>query len=162
MLSERVFHEGQNHLFPDDKISGLRNYFREVCMPIDTCRDSISGFSSEKEEHRQALQDTVVLSVLAIKLLPANDTPLSSSKTTCTMSATSYWELKSNGLTLVLDKLRFKAHKKFDGLIGLVEFFLTAMLRLIALNMGDKWFDSEGTLFQSVGITLKTCKIELA
>ena len=70
--------------------------------------------------------------------------------------------MKSKGVTLVLDKLRFKAHKKFDGSIGLVEFFLTAMLRLIALNMGDKWFDSEGTLFQSVGITLKTCKTELA
>ena len=108
------------------------------------------------------LQDTVVLSVLEIKLLAANYTPLSSSKTTCSISATSCWELKLKGVTLVLDKLRFKAHKKFDGSIGLVEFFLTAMLRLIALNMGDKWFDSEGTLFQSIGITLKTCKIELA
>ena len=58
----------------------------------------------------------------------------------------------------MFDKLRFK----LDGLIGSVEFFLTAILRLIAHNMGGKWFDSEGTLFQSVGITLKTCKIELA
>ena len=117
----------------------------------------------ETEEHRQLLQDTVVLCVLEIKLLAANDTPLSSSKRTCSISATSYWELKSKVATLVLDKLRFKAHKKFDGSIGLVEFFLTAMLRLIAHNMGDKWFDSEGTLFKSEGITtLKTCKIELA
>ena len=108
------------------------------------------------------LQNTDVVSVLEIRLLAANDTPLSSSKTTCSISATSCWELKSKGVTLVLDKLRFKAHKKFDGSIGLVEFFLTAMLRLIALNMGDKWFDSEGTLFQSIDITLKTCKIELA
>ena len=107
-------------------------------MPTDTCKHSISGFSSEKEEHRQALQDTAVFSVLAIKLLAANGTPLCSSKTTCSISATSYWELKSNGLTLVLNKLRFRAHKKFDGLIGLVEFFLTVMLRLIACNMGDK------------------------
>ena len=45
----------------------------------------------------------------------------------------------------MLDKLRFKAHKKFDGSIGLVEFLLTAMLKLIALNMGDKWFDFDGT-----------------
>ena len=108
------------------------------------------------------LQDTVVLSVLEIKLLAANDTPFSSSKTTCSISATSCWELKSKRVTVMLDKLRFKAHKIFDGSIGLVEFFLTAMLRLIALNMGDKWFDSEGTLFQSRGITLKTRKIELA
>ena len=131
-------------------------------MSVDTCMDSISKFSSETVEHRQVLQDTVVLSVLEIKLLAANGTPLSSSKTTCSISATSSWELKSQGVTLVLDKLRFMVHKNFDGWIGLVEFFLTAMLRLIALNMGDKWFDSEGTLFQSVGITLKTCKIELA
>ena len=82
VLSERVLHEGQNHLFSDDKISGLRNCLREVCMPVDTCRGSISRFSSETEEHRQVLQDTVVLSVLEIKLLAANDTPLSSSKTT--------------------------------------------------------------------------------
>ena len=107
------------------------------------------------------LQDTVVLCVLEIKLLAAIDTPLSSSKTTCSISAISCWELKSKGATFVLDKLRFKEHKKFDGSIGLVEFFLTAMLRLIACNMGDKWFDSEGTLFQSEGITLKTCKTEL-
>ena len=87
---------------------------------------------------------------------------LSSSKTTCNISATSCWELKSKDVTLVLDKMHFKAHKNFDGSIGLLEFFLTAMLRLIAHNVGDKWFDSEGTLFQSVCITLKTCKIELA
>ena len=128
-------------------------------MSVDNCRGSISKLSSETVEHRQVLQGTVVLSVLEIKLLAANDTPFSSSKTTCSISATCCWELKLKVVTLVLDKLHFKAHKKFDGLIGLVEFFLTAMLRLIALNMGDKWFDSEGTLFQSVGITLKTWKI---
>ena len=77
MLSERALHEGKNHLFSDDKTSGLRNCLREVCMSVDTCRDSIVRFSSETEEHRQVLQDTVVLSVLEIKLLAANDTPLS-------------------------------------------------------------------------------------
>ena len=162
MVSERVLHKGQNHLFPDFKISVLRYCLREVCIPVDTCRESISRFSSETEEHRTLLQDTVVLSALEIKLLAANDTSFSSSKITCSISATSCWELKSKGVTLVLDKLRFQAHKKFDGSIGLVEFFLTAILRLIACNMGDKWFDSGVTLFQSVGITLKTCKIELA
>ena len=35
----------------------------------------------------------------------------------------------------MFDKLRFQAHKKFDGSIGLVEFFLTVMLTLIACNM---------------------------
>ena len=46
-------------------------------MSVDTCMDSISKFSSETVEHRQVLQDTVVLSVLEIKLLAANGTPLS-------------------------------------------------------------------------------------
>ena len=79
---ERVLHDGQNHLFPDDKISGLRNCLREVCMSVDTYRDSISKLSSETEEHMQVLQDTVVLRASEIKLLAANNTPLSSSKTT--------------------------------------------------------------------------------
>ena len=118
MLSERVLLEGQNYLFCDDKISGFKNWLIEVCMSVDTCRGSISRFSSETEEHRQLLQDTVVLCVLEIKLLAANDTPLSSSKTTCSISATSCWEVKSKGATLVLDKLRFKAHKKFIYIWG--------------------------------------------
>ena len=37
-LSERALHEGQNHLFCDDKISGLRNWFREVWMSANTNR----------------------------------------------------------------------------------------------------------------------------
>ena len=46
-------------------------------MLVDSCRDSISRFSSETEEHRKVLKDTEVLTVLEIKLLAANDTPLS-------------------------------------------------------------------------------------
>ena len=60
------------------------------------------------------------------------------------------------------DKLRFKTYKKFDGKIDLVEFFLTAVLRPITRNIGNKWFDSEETLFQNKCITFRTCKIELA
>ena len=48
----------------------------------------------------------MVLSVLEIKLLAANDTPLSSPKTTCSICGTSCWELKLKGVTVVLDKLR--------------------------------------------------------
>ena len=99
---------------------------------------------------------------LEINWVAARDIPVSSSKTTCNISATSCWVLKSKGITLKLDSLRFKAHKKLDESTGLVEFFFTAMLRLIARNIGDKVFDSEGTLFQRVGITLKICKMELA
>ena len=50
--------------------------------------------------------------------------------------------------------LRFKTHKKLDGSTGLFEFFFMAILRLMAPNIGDKVFDSEGTLFQRLGITL--------
>ena len=48
----------------------------------------------------------------------------------------------------------FKAHEKLDGSTGLVEFFFTVILRLIARNIGDKLFDSGGTLFQRLGTTL--------
>ena len=108
---ERALQKGQNHLYPNDKISGLRNCLREVWVSVDTCRDIISRFSYETEKHRQVLQDTVVLSALEIKLLAANDMPLSLSKTSYGISATSCWEFKSKGVTLVLDILHFKAHK---------------------------------------------------
>ena len=61
-----------------------------------------------------------------------------------------------------MDSLGFKVHKKLDGSTYLVEFFFTAMLRLIACNIGNKVFDSEGTLFQRLGTTIKTCKMEFA
>ena len=122
----------QNHLLCDDKISRLRN--RKVCMPVVIWRNSsISRFLSETEEHKQVLQD--ILCVFEIKLLAANDTLLSPSKTTSSISTISCWELKSKGATPVFDKLRFQAHKKFDGSIAFVEFFLIVMLTLIACSM---------------------------
>ena len=90
------------------------------------------------------------------------DAPFSSSKTTCNISATSCWVLTSKGTLLKLDSLRFKAHKNLDESTGFFEFFVMAMLRLMACNIGEKVLDSEGTLFQRVGITLKICKMELA
>ena len=111
---------------------------REVCKLVDICRSSISRCSSETEESRQVSQDTFVLCVFEIKLLAANDLLLSLSKTTCRISVTSCWELKSKGATLVFYRLRFKANNKFYGSTGFVEFFLTVILRLIACNMGDK------------------------
>ena len=84
--------------------------------------------------------------VLEINWLAARDTPFSSSKTTCNISATSCWVLKSKGTPLKLDSLRFKAHKKLDGSTGLLEFFFTVMLRLMARNIGDRVLDSVGLL----------------
>ena len=160
MLSQRRLHDGQNHLFCDVKISGFKNWFIEVWMSAG--RVTTSRFSSDTDEQKQVLQETVIFCVLQIRWLAAIDIPFSSSKTTCSISATSCWVLKSKGTPLSFDSLRFKAHKKLDGSTGLVEFFFTAMLRLIARNIGDKVFDSEGTLFQRFGTTLKAWKMEFA
>ena len=153
---------GKTILFLDVKISGFKNWFIEVWMSAETGRVTISRFSSDTDEQKQVLQETVIFCVLQIRWLAAIDMPFSSSKTTCSISATSCWVLKLKGTPLMMDSLRFKAHKKLDGSTGLVEFFFTAMLRLIARNIGDKVFDSEGTLFQRLGTTLKTCKMEFA
>ena len=131
-------------------------------MSADTGRVKISRFSSDSEEKKQVLQETVIFCVLGINWLAARDTSFSSSKTTCNVSATSCCALKSKGTPLKLDSSRFKAHKKLDGSTGLFEFFIMAMLRLMARNIVDKVFDSEGTLFQRMGITLKFSKMELA
>ena len=80
VLSERRLHEGQNHLFCGDKISGFRNWSVEVCMSVDTGRVTVSRFSSDKEEQKPVLQETVILCVLQIKWLAANDIPFTSSK----------------------------------------------------------------------------------
>ena len=162
MLSERVLYERQNHLFCDDRMSGFNNWLIEAWMSGDTVRVKISRFCSDSEEQKQLLQETVIFCVLQINWFAARDTPFSSSKTTCNISATSSWVLESKGTPLKLDSLHFKAHKKLDRSAGLFEFFFTAMLRLTARNIDDKVFDSEGTLFQRVGITLKICKMKLA
>ena len=144
------------------KISGFKNWFIEVWMSAETGRITISRFSSDTDEQKQVLQETVIFCVLQIRWLAAIGMPFSSSKTTCSISATSCWVVKLKDTPLMMDSLRFKAHKKLDGSTGLVAFFFTAMLRLIARNIGDKVFDSEGTLFQRFGTTLKTCKMEFA
>ena len=65
-------------------------------MSAGTARIRISRFSCETEEKKQVLQETVIFCVLEIKWPAANDKPFSKSKTTCSISATSW---------------RFKAHK---------------------------------------------------
>ena len=98
VLSERRLHEGQNHLFCDDKICSFINWFIEVCMSVDTGRVTISKFSSDTEEQKQVLQETVIFCMLQIKWLAANDIPFTSSKTTGSISATSCWVLKEVNL----------------------------------------------------------------
>ena len=67
VLLERRLQERQNHLFCDDKISGFRNWFIEVWMSADTGRVTISRFSSDTEEQKQVLQETVTFCVLQIE-----------------------------------------------------------------------------------------------
>ena len=155
VLSERRLQEGQIHLFCNYKISGFRDWFIEVWMSTDTGGVTISRFSSETDEQKQVLQQTDIFCVLQIKWLAAIHIPFSSSKKIC-------WVLKLKVTSLMMDRLSFKAHKKLEGSIVLVEFFFTAMLRQIACSVSNKVSDSEGTLFQRLGTTVTTYKIEFA
>ena len=94
VLSQRRLHDCKNHLFCDVKISSFNNWFIEVWMSTENGRVTISGFSSDTDEQKQALQKTVIFWVLQIRWLGAIDISFSSSKTTCSISATSYWVLK--------------------------------------------------------------------
>ena len=123
MLSERALHKGQNHLFCDDKISGCRNWLIEVWMSGDTGRVKMLRFSSDSEEQKQVLQETVIFCKLKINWPASRDTPFSSSTMTCNSSATSCWVSKSRGIPLKFNSMRFKAHKKLDGSSSLFELF---------------------------------------
>ena len=63
VLPERRLHEGQNHLFYNDKIFDFRNWFMEVWKSADTGRVTISRFSSEIDKQKQILQETDYLCV---------------------------------------------------------------------------------------------------
>ena len=58
MLPERRLHEGQNHLFCNDKIPHFRNWFMEVWKSADTGRVAISRFSSDIDKQKQILQES--------------------------------------------------------------------------------------------------------
>ena len=103
-------------------------------MSADTGRVTIPPFSSDTDEQKELLPETVIFCVLQMKWLVAIDIPFISSKTTCSIYATSCWVLKSKGTPLTMESLRFRAHKKLEGSTGLVEIFFTVMLRLIAGN----------------------------
>ena len=115
VLSQRRLHDGQNHLFCDVKISGFKNWFIEVWMSAETGRVTISRFSSDTDEQKQVLQETVIFCVLQIRWLAAIDMPFSSSKTTCSISATSCWVLKLKGTPLMMDSLHLRPIKSCMG-----------------------------------------------
>ena len=90
-------------------------------MSVDTCRSSILAFSSETEEYRQMLQDTVVPCVLEIKLHAANEHNYGHLKQLAVSQPHLVKSLSHQGATLMLDKLHLKAYRKFDGSISLVK-----------------------------------------
>ena len=102
----------------------------EASMLADCGRVKISRFSSDSEEQKQVLQETVIFCVVEINWLASKDTPFSSSKTTCNISATTFCVLKSKGTPLKLDSFRFKVHKKLYGSTGLFQFFFVANVEI--------------------------------
>ena len=110
VLSERPLHEGQNHLLCDDNISGFRNWLVEVWMSAGTGRVKISSFFW-RTGAKQVIQNTNFF-LLEINWLAARDTPLSSSKTTSNICATSCLVLKSRGAPLKIENYHFEIHKK--------------------------------------------------
>ena len=131
--------------FCDDKISGFRNWLIEVWCQLILVGLAYQDFPLT-QKNKSRYYKKLWFFVLQINWLAASNTLFSSSKTRCSISATSCWVLKSKDTPLMLDRLYFKA-QKLDDSTGLVEFFLTPMFRLIACNIGDEVFDSKGTLF---------------
>ena len=123
---------------------------------------SMSNFSSLAEKQKHWLQETLILMVFEIKSLAATEVPLSSSMTNCRTSATSCWELKLNCAWRDSEILRERAHKKFDGSTGLLDLDFIFMFRVIDFRSGDNDDDSDGTLIQSDGKTLSTCRMAFA
>ena len=67
-------------------------------MSADTGRVTISRFSSDTDEQKQVLPETVVFCMLQTRWLAVIDIPFSLSKTKCSNSATSCWVLKLLGI----------------------------------------------------------------
>ena len=97
MLSLKELHDEQNHSFSDVNISDERNFSKELSTLSAMGIDTISSFSSLTAEQKQLLHVIVVLKVLESKSSVLIDAPFNSSKTTCIISATSYWKLKLKG-----------------------------------------------------------------
>ena len=77
MPSQRTLDQGQDHLFCDDKTSGLRKWLIEVWMSAGTGRGIISRVSSDTEKQKEVLQKTLFFCVLEINWLASSDTHFS-------------------------------------------------------------------------------------
>ena len=97
MLSLHELHDGQSHSFSNCSNSDERNFSKELLTLPAMGTDTMSSFSSLTAEQKQLLHVIVVLKVLESKPSALIDVPFNSLKTSCRISATSCWELKSKG-----------------------------------------------------------------
>ena len=108
----------------------------ETCL--DVGKSNMSSFCSLTEEQKQVSHVMEVCVVVAIKLSARGDIPLSSSRTTCSISGTSCCELKSKTVPRLKEMLLFKALKKLEGSIGEEERFIKDMFSDMDLTNGER------------------------
>ena len=162
MLSLQELHDGQNHSFSNFINSDERNFSKEVLTLSAMGTDTMSSFSSLTAEQKQLLHVIVVLKVLESTSSALIDVLFNSSRTTCTISATSCQELKSKGARRVEEILHLSVHRKLEGSIGTVDLSLIAIFSAIDFSNGDNCADSAEEVLQSKGITLCAWRMLLA
>ena len=120
-----------------DKIiySGFTNWLIDVWISADTGRVTISRFPSDAKAGITRNCDFLCFKVNGLSLM----THLLANLNQPAVSPTYFPGSKSKVAPLMLGRLFFKAHKKIHGSTSFIEFFLTAMLRLIARNMEIKY-----------------------
>ena len=89
VLSVRQLHDGQNYLFSDSMILGLKNLEKGELIFQDNGIVRMSNFSFLAEKQKHWLQETLILMVFEMKSLAATEVALSSSMTNCSTSAAS-------------------------------------------------------------------------
>ena len=89
VLSVRQLHDGQNYLFSDSMILGLKNLEKGELIFQDNGIVRMSNFSFLAEKQKHWLQETLILMVFEMKSLAATEVALSSSLTNCSTSAAS-------------------------------------------------------------------------
>ena len=83
-------------------------------MSAETGRITISRFPSDTDKQNMYYKK-LIFCVLQIGWFAAIDIPFSSSKTTCSISTTSCWVIKSKGTPLIMGSLGFRPIKSWMG-----------------------------------------------
>ena len=161
MLSLQELLDEQNHSFSNFSNSDERNFSKELLTLSAMGIDTMSSFSSPTAEQKQLLHVIVVFKVLESKSSALIDVPFSSSKTTCRISATFCWWLKSKGGLQVEEILHLSPHRKLEESIGTVDLSLIVIFSATDFINGNNCADSAEVL-QSKGITLSAWRMVLA